>query len=142
MIEWRSAGGDRTQLPKLAADLVQRKMEVILATGTVAAQAATRATSTIPIVITVVADSVGSGLVTSLAHPGGDVTGFSNMLADLSVKRLQLLKEAIPRLTRVAILWNPDTPASQVRLPATYGARDFPEEGGPSAETPRGWRRK
>src|SRR3954469_7317300 len=111
VIEWRTAGGDFARLPKLAAELVQRKVEVIVATGTVAAQAAKRATSTIPIVITVVADPVGSGLVTSFAHPGGNVTGVSNMAAELSVKRLQLLKEAIPRLARVAVLWNPDTPS-------------------------------
>jgi putative ABC transport system substrate-binding protein len=73
-------------------------------------QAVKRATSTIPIVLAVVADPVGSGLVANLAHPGGNVTGLSLMVADLSAKRLQLLKEAIPRLTRVAVLWNPATP--------------------------------
>ena len=78
--------------------------------STLAAQAVKRATSTIPIVMALVADPVGSGLVASLAHPGGNVTGLSIMTAELSAKRLQLLKEAIPRLTRVAVLWNPDTP--------------------------------
>ena len=110
VIEWRTVGGDYVRLPEVAADLVQRKVEVVVAAGTVAAQVVKRATSTIPIVITNVADPVGSGLVTSLAHPGGNITGFSNMLAELSAKRLQLLKEAIPRVVRVAVLWNPDTP--------------------------------
>jgi putative tryptophan/tyrosine transport system substrate-binding protein len=76
---------------------------------TPAAQVAKRATSTIPIVMALVADPVGSGLVANLAHPGGNVTGLSVMLAELSTKRLQLLKETIPRLTRVAVLWNPAT---------------------------------
>ena len=107
-IEWRSANGDYARVPELAADLVQRKVEVIVVETTLAAQAVKRATSTIPIVMAVVADPVGSGLVTSLAHPGGNVTGLSIMAAELSAKRLQLLKETIPRLTRVAVLWNPD----------------------------------
>ena len=110
VIEWRTASGDYARLPALAADLVERKVEVIVVAGTVAAQAIKRATSTIPVVIVNVADPVGSGLVSDLAHPGGNVTGFSNMVAELSAKRLQLLKEAIPRVTRMAVLRNPDTP--------------------------------
>ena len=123
VIEWRTASGDYARLPALAADLVERKVEVIVVAGTVAAQAVKRATSTIPIVIVNVADPVGSGLVTDLAHPGRNVTGFSNMVAELSAKRLQLLKEAIPRLTRMAVLRNPDTPwqtrvIDELRAPA------------------------
>jgi putative tryptophan/tyrosine transport system substrate-binding protein len=110
VIEWRSANGDYDKVPALVADLVQRKVDVIVVESTVAARAVKRATSTIPIVMAIVADPVGSGLVTNLAHPGGNVTGLSLMSTDLNAKRLQLLKEAIPRLTRVAILWNPDTP--------------------------------
>jgi putative ABC transport system substrate-binding protein len=110
VIEWRSASGDYARVPELAADLVHRKVEVIVVTTTIAAQAVKRATSTIPIVMARVADPVGSGLVASLAHPGGNVTGLSMMMAELSAKRLQLLKEAIPRITRVAVLWNPVTP--------------------------------
>jgi len=110
VIEWRSANGDFKQIPKLAADLVQSKADVIVADSTLATRALKRATSTIPIVMARVADPVGSGLVASLAHPGGNVTGLSLMLSELSAKRLQLLKEAIPRLTRVAVLWNPATP--------------------------------
>ena len=110
VIEWRSVGGDYARVPELVADLVQRKVEVIVVTTTIAAQAVKRATSAIPIVIAVVADPVGSGLVASLAHPGGNVTGLSNMSIEVSTKRMQLLKQAIPRLTRVAVLWNPATP--------------------------------
>ena len=109
-IEWRWANGDYARLPKLAAELVERKVDVIVADITVATQEAKRATSTIPIVMAVVADPVGSGLVPNLAQPGGNVTGLSIMLAELSVKRLQLLKETIPTLTRVGVLWNPATP--------------------------------
>ena len=110
VIEWRSAKGDFDQIPKLAADLVQRKVDVIVVDGTLATQVLKRATSTIPIVMALVADPVGSGLVANLAHPGENVTGLSQMIPELNVKRLQLLKETIPQLTRVAVLWNPTTP--------------------------------
>jgi putative ABC transport system substrate-binding protein len=110
VIEWRSANGDYERVHQLVADLVQRKVDVIVADSTNAARAAKRATSTIPIVMALVADPVGSGLVANLAHPGGNITGLSMMIPDLSAKRLQLLKEAIPRVARVAVLRNPDTP--------------------------------
>ena len=97
VIEWRSANGDYARVPELVADLVQRKVDVIVVDSTVATRAAKRATSTIPIVMAIVADPVGSGLVASLAHPGGNVTGLSIMTTELSAKRLQLLKETIPR---------------------------------------------
>jgi putative ABC transport system substrate-binding protein len=109
VIEWRFANGDYARIPELVADLVQRKVDVIVVDSTVAAQAAKRATSTIPIVMASIADPVGSGLVASLAQPGGNVTGLSMMATDLTAKRLQLLKEAMPRVARVAVLWNPDT---------------------------------
>ena len=112
-IEWRSANGDYARIPELAADLVRRKVDVIVVENTRAAEAVKRLTSTIPIVLSVVADPVGSGLVASDARPGGNVTGLSFISAELSAKRLQLLKEAVPRLTRVAVLWNPDTPWHQ-----------------------------
>ena len=110
VITWRSANGNYDRLARLAVDLVQSNVEVIVVDGTVATRAAKRATSTIPIVMGPVADPLGSGLVANLAHPGGNVTGLSMMIPELGAKRLQLLKEAIPRLTRVAVLWNPDTP--------------------------------
>lgn len=109
VIEWRPANGDNNRLTQLAADLVQRKVDVIVVGGTLAAQEAKRATFTIPIVMTLVSDPVGSDLVTNLAHPGGNITGLSTISPDLTAKRLQLLKEAIQGLTRVAVLWNPDT---------------------------------
>ena len=109
VIEWRSAHGDYDLLPQLAAELVQSKVDAIFVESTPSAQAVKRVTSTIPIVA-VVADPVGSGLVASLAHPGSNFTGLSLMATELSAKRLQLLKETIPRLTHVAVLWNPHTP--------------------------------
>lgn len=108
MIEWRSADGDYARLPALAADLVQRKVDVIFADTTLATRAVMHATSTIPIVFALPADPVGSGLVASLARPGANVTGLSTVLTDLAAKQLQLLKQAIPRLTRVAVLSDPD----------------------------------
>jgi putative ABC transport system substrate-binding protein len=143
-IEWRSANGDYTRLPKLAADLVERKVDVIVADITVATQAAKHATSTIPIVMALVADPVGTRLVPSLAQPGGNVTGLSIMLAELSVKRLQLLKEAIPTLTRVGVLWNPATPwhakavenlkgaARSLAIELSFATVRAPEEMGPA----------
>jgi putative ABC transport system substrate-binding protein len=110
MIEWRSAHGDYDRVAALAVDLVQSKVDVIVSDGTVGTRAAKRATSTIPIVMTLVSDPVGDGLVANLAHPGGNVTGLTILTTELSPKLLQLLKDAIPRLTRVAVLWNPETP--------------------------------
>jgi putative ABC transport system substrate-binding protein len=110
LIEWRSANGDFNLIPGLATDLVKGKVDVIVVDNTPAALAAKRATSTVPIVMALVADPVGSGLVASLAHPAGNITGLSVMATDLSIKRLQLLKEAIPRLTRLSVLWNPAQP--------------------------------
>ena len=110
VIEWRSASGDYDKVAGLAADLIQSKVDVMVVDGTVGTRAAKRATSNIPIVMVLVADPVGSGLVANLAHPGGNVTGLSLMIPDLTAKQLQLLKEAIPRLTRVSVLWNPETP--------------------------------
>ena len=110
VIEWRFANGDYARVPTLAAELVNSKVEVIVADSTFGTQVLKRATSAIPIVMASVADPLGSGFVTSLAHPGGNVTGLSTMIAELTVKRLQLLKETIPSIARVAVLWNPDTP--------------------------------
>jgi len=144
MIEWRFANGDYARVPELAADLVQRKVEVIVADTTLAIQAVKRSTATIPVVMTSIADPVGSGLVASLAHPGGNVTGLSIMATDLTAKRLQLLKETIPRLTRVAVLWNPDTPphtkaiqelkavAPSLAIELTFVSARRPEEFGPA----------
>ena len=110
-IEYRYAEGVEERLPNLAAELVQLKVDVIFTSGTTATQAAENATKTIPIVMTSVTDPVGTGLVASLAHPGGNVTGLSN-LTELSGKQLELLKEAFPKVTRVAVLWDPANAAN------------------------------
>jgi putative ABC transport system substrate-binding protein len=111
VIEWRYAQGDYDRVPELTADLIRNRVDVIVEDSTIGTQAAKLATSTIPIVMALVLDPVGSGLVESLAHPGGNVTGLSMMTTvDLNSKRLQLLKELNPQLTRVAVIWNPDHP--------------------------------
>ena len=104
-VTYRDAEGMAERLPALAAELVALKVEVIVALSTPAAQAAKQATSTIPIVFAGAAEPVTDGLVASLAHPGGNVTGLSNASADLVGKRLELLKQAVPKLARVAVLW-------------------------------------
>ncbi len=106
-IEYRSADGNFERLPGLAAELVRLKVDVIVAVVTQAALAAKAATSTIPIVFVAVADPVGSALVTSLARPGGNVTGNSIAAIDVVGKQLELLRELLPGVPRVAALWNP-----------------------------------
>jgi putative tryptophan/tyrosine transport system substrate-binding protein len=106
-IDWRRADGRLDRLPDLAAELVRLKADVIVADVTPAINAAMQATSTVPIVMGMAADPVGSGLVSNLPRPGGNVTRVSVMLADVSGKRLQLLKDALPRISRVAVPWNP-----------------------------------
>ena len=107
-IEYRR--GSTVQLPGLAAELVNLKVDAIVTLGTPAALAAKQATSAIPIVITLVSDPVGSGLATSLARPGGNVTGLSMFSPEVYAKGLSLLKEADPRISRVAILMDPTNP--------------------------------
>jgi len=107
--EFRTAQGHPNRLPRLAEELIEWKADVIVVGNSVVAQAVQRATATIPIVI-VTTDPVASDLVTSLAHPAGNITGLSAMTKDLTAKRLELLKETVASLTRVAVLWNPDSP--------------------------------
>src|SRR5712692_5133480 len=107
VIEYRDAEGNLERLPALAAELVALKVDVIVVGGRLHALAAKQATRTLPIVFAAVADPVGSGLVTSLARPGGNVTGLSNLAPDLVGKCLELLKEAVPGVSRVAVLWQP-----------------------------------
>jgi putative ABC transport system substrate-binding protein len=116
-VESRWAEGNYDRLPGLAADLVRLKVDVIVTYGTPAAQAAKGATGTIPIVMAAIIDPVASGLVTSLARPGGNITGQSMMSPDLAEKQLQILKELVPKTSRVAVLHNPANPgnAPQVR---------------------------
>jgi putative ABC transport system substrate-binding protein len=104
--EYRYAEGREDRLPVLAAELVHLKVDVIVVTADVSAQAAQQATKTIPIVVTT-GDPVAWGLADSLAKPGGNVTGLSVLLADLSGKRVEILRETFPKLARLATLWNP-----------------------------------
>jgi len=106
-IEYRATAGSYEDLPRLAAELVRLKVDVILASGAPAAFAGLSTTTKVPIVFAHVYDPVEIGLVTSLARPGGNVTGLSHIAADLGGKRLELLKELVPKLRRVAILWDP-----------------------------------
>jgi putative tryptophan/tyrosine transport system substrate-binding protein len=110
VIQWRYAQGRDDRLPGLAAELVRLKVDCIVADVTLSVRAAMQATPTIPIVMATSADAVGAGLVSSLARPRANVTGLSLMLAETSAKRLQLLKEAVPKVSRVAVLWDPATP--------------------------------
>jgi len=107
VIEYRSAEGKPERLPALAAELVALKVDVIVVSGTPQALAARQATRTLPIVFAAVADPVGGGLVTSLARPGGNVTGLPLLAPELVGKCLELLKQAVPGVTRVAVLWQP-----------------------------------
>jgi len=107
-IEYRWAEGQDDRLPTLAAELVRLKPDVIVTTGTPGALAVMQATQTIPIVMASSADPVRAGLVTNLARPGGNVTGFTIRGAELEGKRLEFLKQAIPELARVAVIWNPN----------------------------------
>ena len=122
MIEVRWAEGRSERFPDLAAELVRLKVDIIVSAGTAGPLAAKRATSTIPIVMIGAGDPVASGLVASLARPGGNVTGTSMTAPELGGKRLQLLKEAVPRLTRVAVLWNPFNPDSAFLFKGTETA--------------------
>jgi len=105
--EYRYAKGRNERFPELAKDLVGLNVDAILTWGTDAALAAKQATATIPIVMGSIGDPLGIGIVTNLAHPGANITGFSSRAAELEAKRLQLLKEVVPGLSRVAMLSNP-----------------------------------
>src|SRR4030095_2502725 len=107
-IEWRWAAGNPERYPDLATDLVRSNVDVIVAAHGETALAAKRATQTIPIVVAASVDAVQEGLVVSLAPPGGNVTGLSTMIPELTPKRFELLKEIVPGLSRVALLWNPE----------------------------------
>jgi putative ABC transport system substrate-binding protein len=112
VIEWRSAKGKLDRLPALAAELVRLNVDIIVTAGTIATRPAKEATSTIPIVMTNEGDPVGTGLVASLAHPGGNITGLSTLAPELSGKRLELLKEIVPKLSRVAVFGTSTQPGN------------------------------
>ncbi len=111
-IEYRFAEGKNDRLPELAADLVRLKVDLIVVAGGPGALAAKKATTTIPIVMVSVGNPVGSGLVASLARPGGNVTGFASLAPELNTKRLEILKDAVPKLSRVGLLRMPQTSVS------------------------------
>jgi len=122
VIEYRYTEGKAERLPDLAEELVSLKVDIIVAGGTPLPLAAKRATTTIPIVMTSAGDPVGSGLVASLAKPGGNVTGLSTFTRDLAAKRLQLLKEVVPVISRVAVLWNAANPYAVLNMRETEAA--------------------
>ena len=114
--EYRYAGGLPDRLAWVAAELVRRPVDLIATFGTPPTRAAKQATTTIPIVMIGIGDPVGAGLVSSLARPGGNITGNTILGPDVAGKRLQLLKEVIPSLSRVAFLWNPDNASHPAQL--------------------------
>jgi ABC-type uncharacterized transport system substrate-binding protein len=122
VVEYRSAEGRAERMPALATELVKLKVDVIFAVTTAGALAARNATTMIPIVFTLVSDPVGAGLVTSLARPGGNITGTTHMTQDLIGKRLSLLKEIMPNASLVAVLSNPGDPSTASHLAETEKA--------------------
>jgi len=123
-IESRTAANRADRLSVLAGELVDLKVDVIVAAGSQAVHAAQRTTKSIPIVMTSSSDPVGTGFVASLAHPGGNITGLSLLGPDLSTKRLEMLKEIVLGVSRVAVFWNPDDPAAKISLSETeYAAK-------------------
>jgi ABC-type uncharacterized transport system substrate-binding protein len=139
-IESRWAAGKYERLPGLAAELVRLKMDVIVTAAVPAIRAAKEATSTIPIIMAVVVDPVATALVASLARPGGNITGLSIMTPELVGKQLEMLKEVVPKASRVAVLWNPANPGNPPQLRAaevaarTLGVRLQPLEARDSRE--------
>ncbi len=117
IVEYRWADSDYARLPALLAELINLKVDVIVTHGTAGGMAAKQATSTIPIVIAVVGDAVASGLVASLARPGGNVTGLTFFQPELNAKRLELLKETVPDLMDVGVLLNPNNQMNEPVLP-------------------------
>jgi putative tryptophan/tyrosine transport system substrate-binding protein len=119
LIDYRFAEGRAERLPELATELVRLKVDAIFTAGTPAIFALKQATKTIPVVFFSTSDPVGTGVVASLAHPGGNITGISVLASDLWPKRLELLKEIFPKLTRVAMLWNKGNAGMALEAQAT-----------------------
>jgi len=122
VIEWRFAGGKYEGLPGLAVELVRSKVDVIVVAGTQGTRAAQKATTTIPIVMGSTPDPVGSGFVKSLSRPGGNITGFANLAGDLSTKQFEMLLSIVPKLSRLAVLLNPDNPSHALVLKSVQAA--------------------
>ncbi|HEY2920326.1 MAG TPA: ABC transporter substrate-binding protein [Candidatus Binatia bacterium] len=110
VIEWRWAEGKYERFPSLIAELIASKVDLIVTAGTPATIALKKATTALPLVMIAVGDPVGSGLIASLAHPGGNLTGLTSISPELDGKRLELLREVVPKISHVAVLWNPTSP--------------------------------
>jgi putative ABC transport system substrate-binding protein len=119
VIEWRHADGKADRLPRLAAELVHLHMDIIVSGGSTATRAVKQATSTIPIVMCQDNDPVGNGFVASLARPGGNITGLATLRSELSGKRFELLKEIVPKLSRVAVIGSSSNPGNAQSLKET-----------------------
>ena len=122
VIEFQWAEGNYERLPALLAELIRRKVDILVVHGTPGTRAAKQATTTIPIVVAIVGDALASGIVTSLARPEANLTGSTYFLTELNVKRLELLKDVFPYVARVAALSNPDNPVSESIIPAMTAA--------------------
>jgi putative ABC transport system substrate-binding protein len=122
VIEGRFADGKPNRLPDLAAELVQSKVDLIVTAGMLPALAVQKATTTMPVVMIDISDPVGRGLIKSLAQPGGNITGLTNIMGDLGPKRLELLLDMVPKLSRVAVLVNPTNPAHITALESIQAA--------------------
>jgi putative ABC transport system substrate-binding protein len=121
-LDYAWAGTNSGRFPALAADVIRQNPDFIVTWGTPAALAAKNATTTIPIVMGAIGDAIRTGVVTSLAHPGGNITGLSSLAVELEAKRLELLKSLAPQISRVAVLWNSDNPSLKVSSQITIAA--------------------
>ena len=122
LIEYRYGEGKLDRMPGLVNELVEQKVDILFVTNQVAIRVAKKTTKTIPIVMVSGNDPVVAGLVDSLAHPGGNVTGLSQLSRDLSAKRVELLKEALPKMVRMAVLWDPEGPGPRIAFKEYQGA--------------------
>ena len=122
LIEYRWAEGKYERFPALIAELIAEKVEVIVTAGTPATLAVKKATTSVPLVMVAVGDPVGTGIVASLGRPGGNITGLTSISPELEGKRLELLREVIPKLSHIAVLWNPASPLQVVAEKETRAA--------------------
>jgi len=122
VIEYRWAEGNYGRFPALIAELITAKVDVIVTAGTPATLAVKKATSTVPLVMIAVGDPVGTGIVTSLARPGGNITGLTSISAEIDGKRLELLREVVPSMSHIAVLWNAASPLQVIAERQTQAA--------------------
>ena len=116
LVEYRYAEGEQDRIPSLVTELVQLKVDVLVVTALTAVRVAKQATKTIPIVMVILSDPVATGIIDSLARPGGNITGFTRLTRELSGKRLELLKETIPGISRAAVFWDANAPGAAAAL--------------------------